>query len=202
MNPGVPAGTRTALIFGVPSSFEPVRAVTVTTEVRSVPELVMNALAPLTTHSLPVAHGLGARGPGVRPGTGLGQAEAGQGAAGDEVGQPALLLRVGAVAEDRVDAQADARREGDADRLVDPAELLDRDDEAHEVGVRPAVLLRRGEAEEAEVAHLRHELGGEVRVAVPLLDVRGDLALGEVADDHAEVLVLLAQLEHGGCLSS
>jgi len=51
--PGVPAGTRTAETCGDPSGFSPVRAVTVTTEVISVPELVMNALAPLRIHWSP-----------------------------------------------------------------------------------------------------------------------------------------------------
>ena len=40
-----------ALISGRPFSRVPVRAVTVTTDVMSVPEFVMNALAPSTTHS-------------------------------------------------------------------------------------------------------------------------------------------------------
>ncbi len=44
--PGVPAGTTIVLI-----SSSPVRAVTVTSEVISLPELVMNALAPSITHS-------------------------------------------------------------------------------------------------------------------------------------------------------
>ena len=89
-------------------------------------------------------------------------------------------------------------RERDADRLVDPAELLDRDAEAGEVAVvaHAAELLRHDEAEQAEVAHLGHEVGREVVLPVPLGDVRLDLRLGELADDLAEVLVLLAQLEH------
>ena len=116
-----------AEICGEPSSLVPVRAVTVTTEVMSVPELVMNALAPLTTHSSPSRTRLGAGGTGVGAGVGLGQAERRERAPGDEVGQPALLLLLGAVGEDRVDAQADAGRQRDADRLVDPAELLDGD---------------------------------------------------------------------------
>ena len=47
-----------------------------------------------------------------------------------------------------------------------------------------------------EVTHLRDEVGREVRVPVPLGHVRLDLALGEVAHDLAEVLVVLAELEH------
>ena len=45
MNPGVPDGTMIAEI-----SPGPVRAVIVTSEVIALPELVMNALAPLITH--------------------------------------------------------------------------------------------------------------------------------------------------------
>jgi hypothetical protein len=48
VNPGVPDGTMIA-----ESSSGPVSAVTVTRAVMSVPELVMNALLPLITHSLP-----------------------------------------------------------------------------------------------------------------------------------------------------
>ena len=161
-----------AEISGVPSSVVPVRAVTVTTEVMSVPELVMNAFAPSTTHSSAVEGGLGAGGAGVGAGVGLGQAEAGERAPGDEVGEEALLLGVGAVREDRVDAEADAGRERDADRLVDPAELLDGDAQAGEraaLGVLEgaAVLLGDDEAEQPEVAHPRDEVGREVVLAVP-----------------------------------
>jgi hypothetical protein len=51
VKPGVPDGTRIAEISFEPSGFVPVTAVTVTSTVRSVPELVMNALEPLITHS-------------------------------------------------------------------------------------------------------------------------------------------------------
>ena len=51
MKPAVPDGTITAEISGRPSSRCPVRAVTETRDVMSEPELVMNCLAPLTTHS-------------------------------------------------------------------------------------------------------------------------------------------------------
>ena len=59
-----------------------------------------------------------------------------------------------------------------------------------------AELLGHDEAEQAQVAHLRHQVAREVVVLVPLGDVRLDLGLGELPDDLAEVLVLLAQLEH------
>ena len=44
-------------------------------------------------------------------------------------------------------------------------------------------------------AHLLHDVGREVVVAVPLRGVRRDLLLGEVADAAAELLVLGGQLE-------
>ena len=52
VSPGVPDGTRIAEISRRPPC-APVSAVTVTSEVMSVPALVMNALVPLTTHSVP-----------------------------------------------------------------------------------------------------------------------------------------------------
>src|SRR5215211_1073036 len=55
VNPGVPAGTMivltSAFVGPVATSLVPVRAVTVTTDVMSEPEFVMNCLAPLSTHS-------------------------------------------------------------------------------------------------------------------------------------------------------
>ena len=119
-----------------------------------------------------VEHGAGLGGAGVRAGLGLGQAEAGERAAGDEVGQPLLLLLVGAVGQDRVDAEPDAGLEGDADRLVDAAELLDGDAERGEVAAAAAVLLGHDQAEQAELAHRVHDVDREVVLAVPLRDVR------------------------------
>ena len=60
---------------------------------------------------------------------------------------------------------------------------------------RAAVLLRSGEAHQPERAHLLHDVGREVVVAVPLCGVRRDLGLREVADAATELLVLGRQLE-------
>lgn len=51
MKPGVPVGTMMVDSSFEPSGFVPVTAVTVTSAVMSVPELVMNAFEPLITHS-------------------------------------------------------------------------------------------------------------------------------------------------------
>ena len=53
VNPAVPAGTMIEEISLRPSAVSPVTAVTVTNVVMSVPELVMNDLVPLMTHSSP-----------------------------------------------------------------------------------------------------------------------------------------------------
>jgi hypothetical protein len=87
--PGVPAGTTNA---EMPSS---VRAVTVVSEVISVPQLVMNAFEPLITHSPVVEHGPGLRRAGVGAAVGLGETEPAECTTGDEVGQPFGLLLVG-----------------------------------------------------------------------------------------------------------
>ena len=142
--------------------------------------------------------GLGPRGARVGAGAGLGQPEARELLARDQVGQPGLLLLVGAVAQDRVDAEADGGLERDPHRLVDPADLLDRDAQAGEVAVRAAVLLGGGEPEQAELPHLAHDVDREVVLAVPLGGARRDLLLGEVADGTPELLVLRGQLEAHG----
>ena len=167
----------------------------------------MNCLAPLTTHSPSARTGLGPGRPGVGAGARLGEAEAGELLAGDEVGQPGLLLLVGAVGEDRVDAQADRGLERDAHRLVDAADLLDRQAERGEAAVlagQPAPPNSSGAVRphQAEPAHLLHHVGREVVVAVPLRGVRRDLLLREVADAATELLVLGGQLEAHGPQSS
>ena len=207
VNPAVPEGTMIAEISGLVPSAEPVEtrspvlAVTVTHEVMSEPELVMNCFAPLTTHSSSRSSARVRVGPRVGPCPGLGQAEARERLAGDEVGQPLRLLLVGAVGLDRVDAETDRRLEGDPQRLVDATDLLDRHAEAGEVAVLAgaAVLLRSGQAHQPELAHLLHHVGREVMVAVPLRGVGCDLGLREVADTAPELLVLARQLVgHGG----
>ncbi len=201
MKPGVPLGTMIVLISGLPLSRVPVRAVTVTRLVMSEPELVMNCLAPSTTHSPFSRTALVRVAPASEPAPGSVRPKPASALAGDQVRQPGLALLVGAVLEDRVDAEADRGLEGDPDRLVDAADLLDRDAEAGEVAVLAgaAVLLGCGEAEQPERAHLAHHVDREVVVAVPLGRVRRDLGRREVADGTAELLVLAGQLKsHGG----
>ena len=62
-----------------------------------------------------------------------------------------------------------------------------------------AVLLGERDAEQPELAHGPHDVDREVVVAVPRLGVRARSRLGEVADDLAQRLVLLGELDVHGC---
>ncbi len=136
-----------------------------------------------------------ARGAGVTSGVGLSETEGAERSAGDEVGQPSLLLIVGAEAEDRVGTETDTGGQGDAHRLVDSADLFDRDAERGEVAVTPAPLGGEDQAEQAEVAHRLHRFEGKHVILVPLGGVRGDLALCEISYDLAEGFVFRRQVE-------
>ena len=149
--------------------------------------------------------GLGLGAPRIRARLGFGEAEAGEGAPGREVGQPLLLLLGGAVAENRIDAQADARFQGDPHRLVNPTELFDGQAQVGELASRArrsAVLLGHDQTEDAELAQFGHELDREVGLLVPLGDLGRNLGLGEVPHQVTEFLVVLGQLEHGRSLAS
>ena len=75
---------------------------------------------------------------------------------------------------------------GDPDRLVHPAEFLDRDTQAGEVraAVGPggaAVLRRDDQPEQAQGTHPAHDVNGEMMRQVPFRHLRGDLGSGEIA---------------------
>ena len=144
--------------------------------------------------------GPGAGGTGVRAGLGLGQAKGRQRPAGDQIGQPLLLLLLRAVGKDRVDAQPDTGRQCDADGLVDPPQLLDGHAQAGEVTVGAPELLGHHKTEQPQATHLGDEVDREMLLAIPPGNVRSDLRLGELAHDGAEVFVVLAELEHLGAL--
>ena len=111
-----------------------------------------------------------------------------------------LLLLLRAVGKDRVDAQPDTGRQRDADGLVDPPQLLDRHAQAGEVTVGAPELLGHHKTEQPQSTHLGDEVDREMLLAIPPGNVRSHLRLGELAHDGAEVLVVLAELEHVGAL--
>ena len=70
-----------------------------------------------------------------------------------------------------------------------------------EVAAGAAPLLGEHDAEESEVAHLPHDVDGEVMFAVPLRGVRSDLGLGELAHGRPQQVVLGRQLPAHCCTS-
>ena len=173
----------------------PVTAVIVTQPVMSVPELVMNCFAPLITHS-PSSSARGrARVAGVRAGLGLGQPEGGEPLAGAQLRQPVPLLLLGAPEVDRHRAERRVRRDRDADRRVDPRELLDRERVRERVAAAAAVLLGERDAHQPELAELRDDLVREALLAVELLGDRRDLLPREVAHGRLDQLLLVAEVE-------
>ena len=108
--------------------------------------------------------------------------------------QPLLLLGLVAKPVDRHGAQPHARLQGDRHRGVHPGELLQRQAEGEVVASHPAVLLGEGQAEQPHLAHVGHDLVGELRPLVELPDDGGDLGPGETLDGGAQSLVLGAQV--------
>ena len=178
----------------------PVRAVMVTNAVMSVPELVMNAFSPLTTHSpaassrvavvrvppasLPASGSVSPKPPSVRPAQ----------RSGSHVCFCSSVPKrwIGLAPE------ADPGLQRDRHRVVDPRQLLDRDAQHREIAAAAAVLLGERDPEQPEVAHAPNHVHREVVVAVPGLGVRRDLALGELAHHPTKRLVLLGELDvHG-----
>ena len=66
---------------------------------------------------------------------------------------------------------------------------------AGEVAATAAVLFRRGEPEQPELTHRWNDLDRKMMLLIPTGGMRGDLGLGELADDLSERLMVGRQLE-------
>src|SRR5688572_13477071 len=115
--------------------------------------------------------------------------------AGDELRQVFLLLRLGAVAPDLVDAEVRVRAVGKPDRARGARDLLHRHDVSEVAHGRAAEFLLHRDAEQAERAELGPQLGREFVRAVDLGGARGDFLRREVAHRVAQDLEGLAMLE-------
>ena len=124
---------------------------------------------------------------------GLGHADRGDQLAGDDAGQPALLLLLGAVAEEV--GQADVVVQGDAQPgagVRGAQELLAEHGVEPEVGHSPAaVLLRDLHAEKSLPAGRGEQLPGRDPGGTPLVDVGGDLLVDERTHRGPEGLVVV-----------
>ena len=131
----------------------------------------------------------------IRARLGLGQRIGAKLLATGQGDQEGLLLLVAAKLQDTVADQGVVDRH---DRPVGGAGLRDLDhgqDIAEGVHARAAVLLRDLDPHEAELAHLFHRLGWELRTLVDLGSNGRNLALGKIAGHIPDHLVLFIQNE-------
>ena len=119
-------------------------------------------------------------GTGVRTGIGFGEPETRERLTGGEVRQQRLLLLLGAEFEDRHHAESDTGLDRHRRRLVDPAELLEREGEGEVVATHAAIFLGDRKSEQAHLAHLRDDVVGEAMLAVVLRCLRRDDLVREV----------------------
>ena len=112
-----------------------------------------------------------------------------------QLGQPLLLLLLGAEEQDRLADQAAADRHDAAQRGVGAAELLHGQRVGDVVAAEAAVLLGDGQAEEADLGHLGHDREVDGLVAVPPGAVRDRLLVEEGARQVAEGLLLVGEGE-------
>ena len=180
-------------MFEISSS--PVRAVIVTPQVTSVPGVRDEELRAVDDPGAVAELGGRARRAGVGAGVGLRQAEGRELPARCEIGEPALLLLVGAVEQDRHRPERGVRGDGDRHRRVDACQLLDRDRVRDGVPARTAVLLRNRKPHEAELTQLRHELVREAAARVEIRSDRLDALPGERSNGVADQLLLGSEVE-------
>ncbi len=136
-----------------------------------------------------------AQGGGVAARLGLGQGEAAQLAAGGERCQELALLRLVAVAQERIADQRVVDREDDAARSADPGDLLDHHAVGDHVHARPAERFRDVDPGETELAGLVEEVDRELAGGVDLPGARLHHFGGEPAHGLAQQDLLFAQLD-------
>ena len=133
--------------------------------------------------------------PASEPDVGLGQREGADHLSPGQRRNEALLLLVGAEAEDRQGDRARVHRDGDADPGVGPRELLQDEDVGEEVGARAAQLLRHAHPHQPELAEPAEQLPRKGVRAVPGGGVRLDLGPGELARERLDLALLGRELE-------
>jgi hypothetical protein len=107
--------------------------------------------------------------------------------------QPALLLFLGAVGEDRIHAQRGLHRDEAADTAVAALELLADQAVADRIEPAAAVLLGQGRAEQAEFRDLRHQFLREPSLVEGVADDRQHPLVGEAGHGVLHRALLLRQ---------
>ena len=139
-----------------------------------------------------VAHRAGAERAEVGAGAGLGEHGRRQDLAGRQLGQPSLLLRLGAAEADQFGRDLAARAER-AEADIAARQLLRHHAHRQLAEAEPAVVLRHGQAEDAELRqrldHRHRDIGV---LPVPLMGIVA-MIVGEAAEllaDHGQRLVV------------
>ncbi len=128
-----------------------------------------------------VPGGLGAKLRGVRSSARFGQGKRDQLLAGCQVGDPALLLLVGAAVQERQRGQLlDA--EDQPDRGRGAAQLLDRQQHGDEVAAETAVLGRKWQSQHVVLGQQLDHVPRELGLLVDLGGARGHRTVGELRD--------------------
>src|SRR5262249_23217331 len=130
---------------------------------------------------------------GVGAGVGLRETERAELLAANRRHQPALLLLLGAEAQDRDAAETDVRQQRRREAAVHTADLLDEQTAHDHVAAAAAVLLGIAAAEVAELSELAEEIEREGLGGLELVDARGERLLGEAADGETERLLFIGQ---------
>ena len=120
----------------------------------------------------------GAHAGGIGSEIGLGQAEASDGLAALQGGEPLLLLLLAAVGEDGVHDERALHGDEAAHAGIDALEFL-HDEAVLGIAHAGAAVAFEVGAEEAEVGHFRYDLGGKAPVAEAIADQRQNAFLGE-----------------------
>ena len=159
--------------------------------VMSVPALVMNCLAPLMTQSPLSATARVRVLPASEPASGSVSPKAASCSPLVSCGSQLLLLLFVAESDDRPGAERGVRGDRDADARVHPGELLDGERVAEIVGSPAAVLLRVGDAHQAQFPQLLHDFVRKSLRPVELLGDRFYLALGEIPHQTPDFALLV-----------
>ncbi len=126
----------------------------------------------------------------VGTGAGLGHRDGGHDRAGGHLGEPLLLLLLGAVVQQVVRDDAAVQR-GSPAAVTDASLLLDQDRLVEERPASPAILLRDRRAQQPQLAGAGPQLTVDALVVDEPLDVGLDLLLAERAGELAEVVEVL-----------
>ena len=138
--------------------------------------------------------GPGLHAAGIRAVVRLGQAEAADQLAGRQARQVLAALRLAAIGVDGVHDQAGLDAHGRAVAAVDPLDFARHQAVADVVDPGAAVVLGQGRAQEAQRAHLGHDLPVEALVAVGLEHPGHQLLLAVGPGGVADEVLVLAQL--------